>query len=448
MKPPAHTLRAPLASATLSARLLHTLFVLIATSLSLSIAIFAFLLVLLLKFTTIAPPAPAASRRAERHVKFLEPSIVITLPSTPTQSSSSSGGGDGGSSGGSSPARVPTPTTLSLTATPRELEPATPDVAEEPLRALARICGFLAANSARAWRRDELAATPPLAGLEPYLAAVQEDLARCEEMAEEEEDGEDEGEGEGAVADAAAAGEVRVWDRESAGVDPEAGAGEVAGAGAGVSAADAYDEPGLVPDQTTHATTPPLSAPSPFPTPTPGPDTSASALTATSTPPPPPDPIAKASPEQTNTSTATPSTSTSTTTPPTPPPPTTPSNPRKRKDAVLSTNPRPIAALGNLLAAAPGTTATSATSAATTAPADADADADKLADSPDMRGTAPGALFSRVADLGAELFEGTVRERGAALWAAISRSRGRSSPPDVPLPLPRTRFATGAAERR
>jgi len=57
-----------------------------------------------------------------------------------------------------------------------------------------------------------------------------------------------------------------------------------------------------------------------------------------------------------------------------------------------------------------------------------DADADDAA-------VRAAALLARFADIGAEL-EGTVRERGAALWAALSR---RSAPLDLPVPpLPRT----------
>jgi hypothetical protein len=116
--------------------------------------------------------------------------------------------------------------------------------------------------------------------------------------------------------------------------------------------------------------------------------------------------------------------------------------PRKRKDAVLRPT-RPTTILG------PGGLALSAGAAgagAGAAPNDSNsardaADADKLANSDDA-----AALFSRVADLGAGLFEGTVRERGAALWTALSRGRG--APSDVRVPqMPRTRFATGAAER-
>jgi hypothetical protein len=134
--------------------------------------------------------------------------------------------------------------------------------------------------------------------------------------------------------------------------------------------------------------------------------------------------------EQTDT-TATPSTDTPR--PPTPQPPTT----RKRKDAVLRTT-RPSGAVLGQLAAATGNPDLPQENAA--------AAVDKLADSDDAAVRA-AALFSRVADLGTGIFEGTVRERGAALWAALSRSRGRGTPSEVPVPpLTRTRFATGAVE--
>ena len=509
MKPSAHTPRGPPTSGTMPARLLHTLFVFSATSLMLIIATLSFLLTLLMK--SIMPAlSPAAHRRrgGERHVTFLEPSIVVTLPAPPR-----------------APARVNTPTptpastatattTLSLTTTPHELEPPTPDVAEDPLRALSRTCGFLAANMARGWKREELTATPPLAGLEPYLAAVREDLARIEEIGEEEDESESEnesesesGEGEGdSHSDAeepknaeveegavvAVTGEVRVGDREDAGEGPEAGKGDAAAAaaaGAGTGAgADAHDEPGLVPDQVTRATPPPLPT-TQLPTQSLSPEPSA---TATTTPMPPtslapPEPTVQnaASPDQTDTTPIPiPSTSTSTTRrPPPPPPPTTTTTttsttkrpppppppimtmtttptmtptpgPRKRKDAVLRpTRPTTILGPGGLVLSATGVSVAGAAGAAAAAdaptndpnpPCDA-ADADKLADSDDAAVRA-AALFSRVADLGAGLFEGSVRERGAALWTALSRGRG--APSDVPVPqMPRTRFATGAASR-
>jgi hypothetical protein len=314
-----------------------------------AIAIVVFLLVLVLRFIA---PAPTSSRRGERHVTFaLEPTITITQPHS-----------------------APSTPTLSLTATPRELEPPTPDVAEDPLRALSRICGFLASNTARAWKRDELGATPPLAGLEPYLDAVRVDLARIDEMVEEgrqERQGEH---GERAPAEGS--------DRK----DTEVGVPGI-GADAGVDAgagADARNEPGLVanPHQATHADPLP-SLQSQFPTP-PSPHPSTSTTTPSAAPAPSTDNAYL---------------------PPRPPMLTiATSNPRRRKDAVLRAT-RPVLA----------------------DPDHADADADDAA-------VRAAALLSRFADLGAGL-EGTVRERGAALWTALSRS-GRSSPPDLPLPVP------------
>ncbi|KAI0279391.1 hypothetical protein BGY98DRAFT_439479 [Russula aff. rugulosa BPL654] len=157
----------------LPARLLYALFVLCATSLMLVIAVISFLFVLLFKTIT---PAPGPRRSTGRHVTFVEPSTVITLPPS-------------GAEAQRSPAKGTAPS-LSLTATPRELEPPTPDVAEDPLRALVRICGFLTSNIARAWRGEELAATPPLAGLAAYLDPVKEDLERISEMvADKREEG-------------------------------------------------------------------------------------------------------------------------------------------------------------------------------------------------------------------------------------------------------------------
>ena len=77
-----------------------------------------------------------------------------------------------------SPAKGAAPS-VSLTATPRGPVPPIPDVAEDPLRTLARMCGFLASNIARAWRGEELAATPSLVA---YLDPVKEDLERISEM--------------------------------------------------------------------------------------------------------------------------------------------------------------------------------------------------------------------------------------------------------------------------
>jgi hypothetical protein len=88
-----------------------------------------------------------------------------------------------------SPAKGTAPS-LSLTATPHELEPPIPDVAEDLLLALVRICGFLTSNTARAWRGEELAATPPLVGRAAYLDPVKEDLERISEMvADKREEG-------------------------------------------------------------------------------------------------------------------------------------------------------------------------------------------------------------------------------------------------------------------
>ena len=70
----------------------------------------------------------------------------------------------------------------------------------------------------------------------------------------------------------------------------------------------------------------------------------------------------------------------------------------------------------------------------TTRPSIDPSNADALADADDAAVRA-AALLSRVADLGAGLFDGAVRERGAALWTAFSRHRPSS--PEVPV----TRFA-------
>jgi hypothetical protein len=371
----AHTLRDPPASAPmgLPARLLHTLFVFCATILMLVIAVISFLFVLLFKSIT---PAPGPRRSAGRHVTFLEPSTVITLPPS-------------GAVAQRSPAKGTAPS-LSLTATPHELEPPTPDVAEDPLRALVRICGFLASNTARAWRGEELAATPPLAGLALYLDPIKDDLERISEM--EEKGGE---EGKETVGGAGGDSEV------------VAAAGESAGAGAGADAdADAHDEPGLVrPDRAaTYARPPTPTPPSPL-----IPNTSTSTSIPTPTPPAsePTAQHATATPADTTITTETTTAMTTTTTTP---------GPRKRKDAVLRTK-RPSIDPSN---------------------ADALADADDAA-------VRAAALLSRVADLGTGLFDGAVRERGAALWTALSR---RGTPTDVPVPpLPRTRFAGPAGER-
>jgi hypothetical protein len=113
-----------------------------------------------------------------RHVTSLEMNIMATLQ-TPQQSagSSSSGPARVGRLG-----RVGTPT---VTVTLRDLAEG------QPPRTLGRIRNFLATNtsaaySTRAWRRNELNAhaTPPLAVLERYIAAVREDIARIEDLGE------------------------------------------------------------------------------------------------------------------------------------------------------------------------------------------------------------------------------------------------------------------------
>jgi hypothetical protein len=386
MKLCVHTLRGVTASIVLPAGLLHTLFVFCATSLMIVIAILAFLLALLLRFTV----PTQTSRRGGRHVAFdLEPKIAIMQ---------------------SYPDSAPSTPTLSLTATPRELEPQTPDVAEDPLRALSRICGFLASNTARAWKGDKLGTTPPLAGLEPYLDAVRVDLARIDEMEVERGQEQQEEEQE----------EEQQEEQQSAEGSDRKDEDEVPGAGldAGV---DAHDEPGLVhPHQATHAD-PLLPPPSQFPTP-PSPlptHESASASTATAAPSttPAPSTDSKYAPQRRNTLTLTtttaiispaqaPTTTTTTTTAAT-----VTANPRKRKDAVL----RPVHPI--------------------TDPEHADADADDAT-------VRAAALLSRFADLGAGL-EGTMRERGGALWTALS---GRRTPPEIPVPpLPQTRPSSSSS---
>lgn len=74
----------------------------------------------------------------------------------------------------------------------RDLESPTRHIAGgQPPRTLGRIHNFLATNasaaySTRARRRDELNAhaTPPLAVLERYIAAVREDIAQIEDLGE------------------------------------------------------------------------------------------------------------------------------------------------------------------------------------------------------------------------------------------------------------------------
>ncbi|KAI0247294.1 hypothetical protein BJV78DRAFT_1285662 [Lactifluus subvellereus] len=378
MTPSAHTLRGPPASKALPARLLHTLFVFCATSLMMVIAIFSFLLVFLLKLV-----APAAtSHRSERHVTFnLEPKIVITEPPS-----------------------TPSTPTLSLTATPRELEPPTPDVAEDPLRALSRICGFLASNSARAWRREDLGAMPPLAGLELYLDAVRVDLERIDEMVEEKRKDEDEGQDSEERA-------TEGGDRQDTDVAPSGGAGAGdadadadTGVDAGAHAAADDETRGLATHADDDHLPPPQfpseSPPSPLPTHEPPSSISISISTSTSTSTitPPAVPV----PSTDNLYPPHASTLTITTT--------GAANPRTRKDAVLRAA-RPVAD-----------------------PDHPDADADDAA-------VRAAALLGRFADLGVGL-EGTVRERGAALWTALS---GRRTPPDMPVPPPPPRTRASAA---
>ncbi|KAH9971130.1 hypothetical protein BGW80DRAFT_510408 [Lactifluus volemus] len=163
-----------------------------------------------------------------------------------------------------------------------------PDVAEDPLRALTRICGFLTCNISRARKRDQLAIMPPLAGLGMYLNAVRVDLARVDELVE---------------GSRRSSGRMKGAIGRRRRVPP-----------AGLDACvyvNAHDEPGLVvhPHQTTHAD-PLLSPPFQFPT--------------THSPISPHDPSsATAHPQRPTILTTT--TTSSTTTP----------NPRKHKGAVL-----------------------------------------------------------------------------------------------------------------
>lgn len=365
MKPSAQSLRgreAPGSARRASpARLFHTLYAYCATSLILVLVVYTFILILLLR--TLSPG---------RHVTFVDDSEPSTSRSTQTSARRSAPPPPpprlpekNKNAPPPIPARTAVPPSLSLTVTPRELEPPTPDVAEDPLRALARICAFLVSNTARAAQNAELGTTPPLAGLGPYIEAVNVDLAYIEGMRAEAE--------EGRTADD--------------------GVAEDTGAGAGVSVdARAHDELALVqPQQATNANAhprpPPSESQSESPTPHPA--------------PPPPPPII--------TQNLRPSTSTSK--PPKPKPSLSTdstmavNNPRRRKDAVL--RPSRARADSGLLV---------------------DADADDAA-------VRAAALLARFADIGAEL-EGTVRERGAALWAALSR---RTAPLDLPVPpLPRT----------
>ncbi|KAN0138360.1 hypothetical protein V8E53_003823 [Lactarius tabidus] len=381
MKPSAQSLREAPGSVRRAspAGLLHTLYAYCATTLILILVVYTFFIILLLR--TLSPrhvtfvvtePSPSSST----HTSVRRAAPPPPPPRLPEKNKNAPP---------PVPARTTRPPSLSLTVTPRDLEPPTPDVAEDPLRALARICAFLVSNTARAAQRAELGATPPLAGLEPYLEAVNVDLAYIDEVVEGMRAEGD----EGRTADNGAAAET-VMVAEDAGASESLGADSGAVVGAGVSVdAHAHDELALVqPQQATNAHASPLPPPSqsqsrspaPHPAPTPPPPI----ITQNLRPSKP-----KPKPSAESTLAIAPSTS---------------ANPRRRKDAVL----RP-----------------------TLARADSglvDADADDAA-------VRAAALLARFADIGAEL-EGTVRERGAALWAALSR---RTAPLDLPVPpLPRT----------
>ena len=366
-------------------RLLHTLYVHCATTLLFVLIVYTFLLILLLR--TVSP--------ASRHVTFdpstrsstYTPARPVAPPPPPPRLPEKNK-----PSPPPVPPRTVRPPSLSLTITPRELEPPTPVVTEDPLRALSRICAFLVSNTARATQREELGVTPPLAGLEPYLEAVRVDLAYIDDVVAESraEEGEET--------------ERVVESSESAGASASVDSGL---AGASVSADDAHvhDEPVLVQQ-------PQLAAASTTHTPPPPPSDSEPPSQTPSAPPPPLVPIITRNlspPPSTTTNTKPkrkPSADTTTTTI------TNTANPRRRKDAVLR--------------------------ASSHAASLADADADDAA-------VRAAALLARFADIGAEL-EGTVRERGAALWAALSR---RSAPLDLPVPpLPRTPSSAALIEER
>ena len=366
MKPSAQSLRGretPGSARRASpARLFHTLYAYCATSLILVLVVYTFILILLLR--TLSPgrhvtfvvddSEPSTSRSTQAPARRSAP--PPPPPRLPEKNKNAPP---------PIPARTAVPPSLSLTVTPRELEPPTPDVAEDPLRALARICAFLVSNTARAAQNAELGATPPLAGLEPYIEAVNVDLAYIEGMRTEAEEGR----------------------------TANDGVAEDAGAGAGVSVdARAHDELALVqPQQATNANAHPLPPPSesqsesptPHPAPPPPPPIITQNLRPSTSIPKPPKPKPSLSTDSTMAV----------------------NNPRRRKDAVL--RPSRARADSGLLV---------------------DADADDAA-------VRAAALLARFADIGAEL-EGTVRERGAALWAALSR---RTAPLDLPVPpLPRT----------
>ncbi|KAH8993491.1 hypothetical protein EDB92DRAFT_1815552 [Lactarius akahatsu] len=415
MKPCAQTLRevpGSLRRAT-PARLLHTLFVFGATSLMLALVIYTFLFLLILRSVS-----PERASRRERHVTFQVDSEASESSRTPARRAPPPPPPRLAEQSKPTPPPVPTrpvAPSLSLTVTPRDLEPPTPDVAEDPLRALTRICAFLVSNTARATQRDELGATPPLAGLEPYLDAVNVDLAYIDEVVVGKRAEADERE-RGANDGPAATG-VEVAE-SSKGADDAGATASADSAGAGVGAdAHAHDEPDLVQPQQA------VSAPAPLPP-------SQSQSPTPHTPPPPPPPIittnlypppAKPKPKSKPSAnsgiittapssiaapsiTAVPSTAGSMTA----------TNPRRRKDAVLR---------ATHMSADPSV---------------GDADADDAA-------VRAAALLARFADIGAEL-EGTVRERGAALWAALSRRR---APLDLPVPpLPRTRSSAALIAAR
>ncbi|KAH9032195.1 hypothetical protein EDB84DRAFT_1438666 [Lactarius hengduanensis] len=421
MKPCAQTLREVPGSlrCVAPARLLHTLFVFGATSLMLALVIYTFLLLLILRSVS-----PEHASRRERHVTFQVDSETSESSRTPARRAPPPPPPRLAEQSKPTPPPVPTRPavpSLSLTVTPRELEPPTPDVAEDPLRALTRICAFLVSNTARATQRDELGATPPLAGLEPYLDAVNVDLAYIDEVVVGKRAEAEEGERSANDGPQAAATEVEVAESSKGAGDAGVIASADSGldAGAGVSAdAHAHDEPDLVhPHQA-------VSAPAPPP---PSQSQSQSQSPTPHTPPPPPPPIitsnlypppAKSKPK------SKPSAGTITTAPSSIAAPSitavpstagsmTAANPRRRKDAVLR---------------------------ATHMSADPSVDAD--ADDAAVRAA---ALLARFADIGAEL-EGTVRERGAALWAALSRRR---APLDLPVPpLPRTRSSAALIAAR
>ena len=402
------------------ARLLHTLYFFCATSLMFAFIVYTFIILLLLR--SISPDG--ASRRVGMHVTFIDPepsgssthasarraAPPLPPPRLPENNKLT-------------PPPVPTRAalpSLSLTVTPRELEPPTPDVAEDPLRALSRICAFLVSNTARAALRAELGATPPLAGLEPYLDSVRVDLAYIDELVAEKR-AEAEEEDEGSADEETIAGGSEGEEDTVPSADEGLGAGE----GVGVDAR-AHDELDLVQPQlavSAHAPPPPPSqSPTPTPTPHPHPPPPPPIIThnlrppapTTSIPLPIPDSNPKPKPSADSGTTATTVAPTTSSAAPPAAGVTAAANPRRRKDAVLR---------------APHASAD---------PSVVDADADDAA-------VRAAALLARFADIGAEL-EGTVRERGAALWAALSRRR---APLDLPVPpLPRTRSSAALIAAR